>query len=46
MVRPHAVWALFRLWGGEAQVFLAEVRELEDDEETLEEYRWWDDGLV
>ena len=46
MVRPHAVWALFRLWGAEAQVFLAEVRELEDDEETLEEYRWWDDGLV
>jgi len=46
MVRPHAVWALFRLWGTEAQVFLAEVRELEDDEETLEEYRWWDDGLV
>ncbi|MFL3657415.1 MAG: tRNA epoxyqueuosine(34) reductase QueG [Opitutales bacterium] len=46
MVRPHAVWALFRLWGVEAQVFLAEVRELEDDEETLEEYRWWDDGLV
>ena len=46
MVRPHAAWALFRLWGAEAQVFLAEVRELEDDEETLEEYRWWDDGLV
>ena len=46
MVRPHAVWALYRLWGIEARTLLADARIVEDDEETLEEYRFWEDDFA
>ncbi|MGK0237402.1 MAG: epoxyqueuosine reductase [Candidatus Pelagisphaera sp.] len=46
MVRPHAVWALFRLWKGEASGLLADARIVEDDEDTIDEYRWWENVLV
>ncbi len=42
MVRPHAVWALYRLLGERASVVLKGSRCEEDDEATLEEYRWWE----
>lgn len=45
MVRPHAVWALFRLWEADASELLADTRALESDEDTLEEYSWWENAL-
>jgi len=42
MVRPHAVWALFRLLGSGANEVLANAREGETDAATLDEYCWWD----
>lgn len=42
MVRPHAVWALYRLFGVQASGILAESRNEESDEATLEEYQWWE----
>ena len=45
MVRPHAVWALFRLWEADAPELLANTRALESDEDTLEEYSWWENSL-
>lgn len=45
MVRPHAVWALFRLWEADTPELLADTRALESDEDTLEEYSWWENAL-
>lgn len=42
MVRPHAVWALYRLFGDEAAGMLKAARESEGDEATLQEYSYWD----
>ncbi len=42
MVRPHAVWALHRLWGSSASELLRKSRQVEADPATLEEYHWWD----
>ncbi len=41
MVRPHAVWALYRLFGSAAEMALKTCRSVEEDESTLDEYRWW-----
>ena len=43
MVRPHAVWALYRLFGERASKILDESRRSEYDEATLEEYSWWEE---
>ena len=43
MVRPHAVWALYRLFGEEARAILNESRRSENDEATLDEYLWWEE---
>lgn len=43
MVRPHAVWALYRLFSERASKILDEARRSEDDEATLEEYSWWEE---
>ena len=43
MVRPHAVWALYRLFSERASKILDESRRSEDDEATLEEYSWWEE---
>ena len=45
MVRPHAVWALYRLLVVAADLCLAPIREVEEDGDTLEEYRYWDTAL-
>ncbi len=42
MVRPHAVWALYRLLGERASGVLKESKRDEGDEATLAEYRWWE----
>jgi len=42
MVRPHAVWALYRLLGDEARIALAAARLREADAATLEEYAFWE----
>lgn len=42
MVRPHAIWALYRLFGERASLILSEARCREDDEATLDEYLWWE----
>ncbi len=42
VVRPHAVWAVYRLRAHEADRLLAENRALETDEETLQEYEYWE----
>jgi len=42
IVRPHAVWALYRLFGEEALILLEETRRDEEDEAALDEYRWWE----
>lgn len=42
MVRPHAVWALYRLLGERASEVLGEARCEEDNEATLDEYLWWE----
>lgn len=44
MVRPHAVWALYRLLGRGAESMLAEAKATEGDEATLEEYACWEDS--
>jgi len=44
VVRPHAVWALYRLLGDKARERLAAARAEEEDAETLEEYRYWEGG--
>ena len=41
MVRPHALWALFRLFGQEAVVLIGDAIESEKDPATLEEYAYW-----
>ena len=47
MVRPHAVWAIYRLLGSDAENALAKARGEEDDPSTLDEYRWWSEqGLA
>lgn len=43
IVRPHAVWALYRLFSERASKILDESRRSEDDEATLEEYSWWEE---
>ena len=42
MVRPHAVWALYRLFGDETREALRRARANEEDSATLEEYSYWD----
>ncbi len=44
MVRPHAVWALYRLFGDEAKEALQRARAFEEDSAALEEYSYWDNG--
>ena len=44
MVRPHAVWALYRLFGDEAREALHGARACEEDSATLEEYSYWNKG--
>ena len=44
MVRPHAIWALYRLIGGEARELLTDARNCETDADALAEYRWWENS--
>lgn len=44
MVRPHAIWALYRLFGDEAEAILRESRGDEENSDTLAEYEFWESG--
>ncbi len=46
MVRPHAVWALYRLLDSEAATVLKPVRIEETNSDAIEEHLWWEEKLA